>query len=562
MSPFFSKKNDTPAEDAWFLPEDARKALLETFKALRDDVPLEVFTREGENDPYNDFLRKFVRDLGRLDAKIKPVYHTLDSDRARELQVTFSPTLCVVPGKYSLRYLGAPLGEEGRSFIQAILLASSGESHLSATSRQILKQLDEPRQVRVFVNPGCPYCPGQVFNAFKAAVERPDLVRAECVDSAQHTALADEYHISSVPHTIINDELHLLGLEQEEQFLVELVSLQSAQQILGDDEHEHEHDHDHAHHHHPPVEQVDVVIIGSGPAGLTAGIYCVRSGLKTVILEKLVVGGAVAITPVVENYPGFANIPGKKLMDIMAEHARGYCDIREGEEVEEIKLGKQVEIHTNRGIYATRAVLLCTGASWKKIGAVGEDTYSGFGVSYCSSCDGYLYRDRTVAVVGGGNSALTDALHLKNLGADVTIIHRRETFRAQQHLQDSVAKAGIPVLWNKEVLEILGKDNRVTGARLRDTVTAEETSLTLDGVFAAVGVSPNTALAQDLGVQLDEHGFIQVDRSMRTNIPRVYAAGDVTGGVQQIVTAIGEGSVAALSAFEDLAHPYWVQPKR
>ncbi|MCA1945254.1 MAG: FAD-dependent oxidoreductase [Desulfovibrio sp.] len=559
MSPFFSKKNTAPEEDAWFLPEDARTALLETFKALKDDVLLDVFTREGENDPYNDFLRKFVRDLARLDARIIPRYHTLDSDRARELDITFSPTLCVAADKFHLRYLGAPLGEEGRSFVQAIMLASSGQSLLSATSKQMLAQLDSPRQVRVFVNPGCPYCPGQVFNAFKAAVERPDLVRAECVDSAQHTALADEYNISSVPHTIINDALHLLGLEQEEQFMVELVSLQSAQQLLGD---HHDHDHDHEHHHHVPVEQVDVVIVGSGPAGLTAGIYCVRSGLKTVILEKQVVGGAVAITPVVENYPGFANIPGKKLMDIMAEHARGYCDIREGEGVEEIKLGKQVEIHTNRGLYLARAVLLCTGATWKQIGAAGEDAYAGFGVSYCSSCDGYLYRGRTVAVVGGGNSALTDALHLKNLGAEVTIIHRREAFRAQQHLQDSVAKAGIHVLWNKEVLEILGQDGRVTGVRLRDTVTAEETTLALDGVFVAVGVTPNTALAQDLGVLLDEHGFIKVDRGMRTNIPRIYAAGDVTGGVQQIVTAIGEGSVAALSVFEDLAHPYWTQPPR
>ncbi|GAB7080997.1 FAD-dependent oxidoreductase [Megalodesulfovibrio paquesii] len=552
MSPFFAKKPAEAEEDAWFLPEDARIALKETFKALKDEVTLEVFTNKDVNEQYNDFLRKFVRDVARLDARLKPVYHALDSERARELGVDFSPTLCIAPEKYHLRYLGAPLGEEGRSFIQAILLASTAESHLSPTSRQLLKQLEEPRQVRVFVSPSCPYCPGQVFNAFKAAVERPDLVQAECVDSAQHTVLADEYGIGSVPHTIINDAVHLLGLEPEERFIVELVSLQSAQDILGEHDHEHQHE-------HVPVETVDVVIIGSGPAGLTAGIYVARSGLKAVILEKHVLGGAVAITPVVENYPGFANIPGKKLMEIMAEQARSYCDIREDEDVSEIKLGKQVEVHTQRGIFLARAVLLCTGASWKKIGAIGEDLYAGFGVSYCSSCDGYLYRDRTVAVVGGGNSALTDALHLKNLGAKVTILHRRDSFRAQQHLQDSVASQGIPVLWNKEVLEILGKDGHVTGLRLRDTVTAEENELAVDAVFVAVGVIPNTSLAQDLGVQLDEQGFIKVDRAMRTNIPRVYAAGDVTGGVQQIVTAIGEGSVAALSAFEDLAHPYWVK---
>ncbi|TVM17607.1 thioredoxin reductase [Oceanidesulfovibrio indonesiensis] len=570
---------DSKTTDAgWFLPEDSRKSITKLFETLREPVSLEAYTQPGENDAPNDFLLKFVRDIAKLSSgKITLHEHSLDTDEAEKRGVDFSPTLLVDPDNYHIAYRGAPLGEEGRSFMQILMHISRRNSGLTEISREMLKELTEEREIKVFVNPSCPYCPGQVLHAFRIAVERPDLVSAVCIDSSQDPDTADRYDVGSVPHTVVNDSFDSLGLLQEERFVLETLALRTVEDLVAEAKEkgrveglelpgriaeelarvELEGGHDH-HHEHMDVEQMDCVIVGAGPAGLTAGIYAERSGMRAVILEKSIVGGAVALTPVVENYPGFASVAGKNLMDIMSAHAREYCDIREGEDVREIKIGKNVEVYTNRAVYVTKALILATGATWRRLEVPGADRFFGRGVNYCAACDGYLYKNKKVVIVGGGNTALTDALHLKNLGVDVTIVHRRDAFRAQQHLQDSVAEAGIPVLWNTVVKEVQGDGNdSIRGVVLENVMDGATHEMELDGVFVAIGIIPNNQLAQDLGVELDDNGFVKVDRGMRTNIPRIYAAGDLTGGVQQIVTAIGEGSVAAISAFEDIAHPYW-----
>jgi len=402
------------------------------------------------------------------------------------------------------------------------------------------------------------------MNAIKCAIAKPGLVKAECVEMNENPELTEKFEVGSVPHTVFNNGSHnAMGLMPEERFVVEMVYLKSAEQLLeegalpGMDEKEKTSQ-------YGTIEpgEVDLVIVGAGPAGLTAGIYAVRAGLKAVVLEKSIVGGQVALTPVVENYPGFATVPGKQLMDIMSEHAREYVPVHEGEGVESIKIGdlkigETIKVTTNRGAYSAKALILSTGASYRKLGAAGEDRYFGRGINYCASCDGYLYKDKKAAIIGGGNTALTDALHLKNLGVDITIIHRGDSFRAQKPLQDSVAHEKIPIIWNTEVEEIQGDERRANNLRLRNTKDGSTTELAVDGAFVAIGQVASTELAKALGVELKEDGFVKVDSAMRTNIPRVYAAGDLTGGLQQIVTAIGEGSIAAMSAFEDISHPYW-----
>jgi len=305
------------------------------------------------------------------------------------------------------------------------------------------------------------------------------------------------------------------------------------------------------------VREVDLVVAGAGPAGLTAAIYAARSGLSAVVLEKNTIGGQVALTPVVENYPGFANVPGKRLMEIIAEQARHYAEIHEGEGIEEVKLGRNVEAYTSKAVYVAQALILTTGATWKRLGVPGEDRYFGFGVSYCSTCDGYLYREKKAVVVGGGNSALTDALHLKNLGVNVTLIHRRDAFRAEKYLQEALAKEDIATVMHAEGHGNFGRRHHGHGRARAGRLRGDEREIPTDAVFVAIGLHPNTAIATQLGLTLDARGFIQTDRANRTSIPRIYAAGDVTGGSQQIVNAVGEGSTAALSAFEDLTHPYW-----
>ncbi len=527
----------------WFIPKESRQHLTAYFKQLKSPVALEIYAKDGVNDEYNEFTSKFVRDLTRLTDKITETRYDLDSDRALELGVSASPTVLIAPDRYDIRYAGAPAGEEGRSFLEAIGLASMGQSGLGEPAKKLLAELDAPRAVKVFVSPTCPYCPAQVMNAVRAAIERPKHVSVEVVEIYENPDIADRYGVGSVPHTVVNEELHLMGLEPEEKFVVELVTLKNAEEILSRERQ--------AALAGKAAGEFDLVIVGAGPAGLTAAIYAARSGLSAVVLDRQNVGGAVAITPNVENYPGFVSVPGAKLVDILGLHARQYTPIHEFEGVTEVKIGRLIEVYTDKAMYLCRALILATGATWKKLGVPGEERLFGRGVSYCATCDAYLYRGKKVLVVGGGNTAATDALYLKNIGAVPTIVHRRGLLRAERHLADSVAREGIEVLFNTTVAEILGK-TRVSGARVIEADSGAEREVEAEAVFVAIGELANSELAELVGLATDDEGNIRIESGQRTNIPRVYAAGDVTGGIRQIVTAVSQGAVAAMSAFDDL----------
>lgn len=304
------------------------------------------------------------------------------------------------------------------------------------------------------------------------------------------------------------------------------------------------------------VGEFDVVIVGGGPAGMSAGIYARRAGLECVILEKGVPGGQVLTSPNIENYPGFPEVPGMKLMELMADHARRYIDIKEGEEVLRVRGGDKFEITTNSGRYITRAIILTTGSTHRKLEVTGEEGMTGRGVSYCATCDGFFYKGREVIVIGGGNTALTDALYLHSINCKVSIAHRRDAFRADKHLQESVARNDIHVFWDTVVDEILGKEE-VNGVKLRNVKNGTTQVKAVNGVFIAVGEVPSSQLAAELGLDMDAGGFVNVDKSFRTNVPLVYAAGDVSGGIRQIVAAVHGGAAAALSCFEDLMNPYY-----
>lgn len=303
-------------------------------------------------------------------------------------------------------------------------------------------------------------------------------------------------------------------------------------------------------------QEYDVLIIGAGPAGLSAGIYARRAGLNCVVLEKGVPGGQVLTSPMIENYPGFPEVQGMKLMDLMAEHARRYVEIREGEEVLRVRGGDRFQVSTTSGKYHSRALILATGSTHRKLGVPGEDGMTGRGVSYCATCDGFFYKGKEVVVVGGGNTALTDALYLHSIECKVTVVHRRDSFRADKHLQDSVAERSIPVLYDTIVEEIVG-DKEVTAVKLRNLKDGTVRAKPLDGVFVAVGEVPSNQIASELNLEMDPGGFVMVDKSFRTNLQFVYAAGDLAGGIRQIVAAVHGGAAAALACFEDLTNPYY-----
>ena len=305
---------------------------------------------------------------------------------------------------------------------------------------------------------------------------------------------------------------------------------------------------------------VDVLIVGGGPAGLTAGIYTERSGLQTAVVERDTLGGQVALTPVVENYPGFTQVGGKTLVDIMVNHALQYVQIYQGEQVLEILPGEIIEVKTTRRTFRTKTILLATGAVHRNLGVPGEQQFSGRGVSYCATCDGPLFKGRKVLMVGGGNSAVTEALHLHNMGVAVTLVHRGDTLRAQEFLSEQLEANGIPVLWRTEIKEIHGRE-RVEKVVLVNNKSGQVSEMAADGVFIAIGYAPSVDLAKKIGVELNAEGYIKHDKAHRTNIPGIYCAGDVEGGYKQIVTATGQGAAAAMTIFEDMINPYWKKTK-
>ncbi|MFC1825078.1 FAD-dependent oxidoreductase [Thermodesulfobacteriota bacterium] len=518
--------------------------LARAFEQMPHKVPIYLFAEKGQNDIFSNAARQVIQAFQQITDRITFKEYDLDHKLARKWDVDRSPTILFDPDRYAIRWLGAPLGEEGRTFLEALLLIGFRTTGLGEQALKILQAIDSPRDIKVFVSASCPYCPQQAVNALKAAIINPERFSLEIIDIQCNPDLADQYAAQGVPQTYSNDMLIAQGAQSEELFVLSLQKMEQQTLFIPDSDAE--------------LIENDLVVVGGGPAGLTAGIYAVRSGLSTALIERVALGGQVATTPIVENYPGFNSVGGKSLVDILVTHALEYVKIFQGEEVVQIEPGDPINVVTSRRKFQTRAVLLATGASHKRLGVPGEDRLSGRGVSYCSTCDGPLFKDKKVVMLGGGDSAVTEALHLRHIGMDVTLIHRRDTLRAQQHLVKNLADNNIPVIWNTEVREIRG-EGRVQELELYNNKTETGTTMEIDGVFVAIGYTPAVDLAQKIGVELTPEGYIKRDNRHRTNIPGIYSAGDVEGGFKQIVTAAGQGAEAALSIFEDLINPYWKQ---
>jgi thioredoxin reductase (NADPH) len=248
----------------------------------------------------------------------------------------------------------------------------------------------------------------------------------------------------------------------------------------------------------------------------------------------------------------------------MAQQALQYTDVHQGEEVLDVQRGKDgpYRVSTTSNQYETKVIIVATGASHTKLSVPGEARFFGRGVSYCATCDGYFFKDgKKVIMVGGGNTAATEALYLDSIGVDVTIVHRRAVLRAEDRLRKNIEERGIPIIWDTVVEEISG-ENMVTSVKLRNVKNNAITDMAVDGVFVAIGYDPVNELAVKIGLDLTEEGYIKVDEGLHTSMPGIYAAGDITGGIKQIVTAVGQGSVAAINAFEDMMKPYWKQEKK
>ena len=303
------------------------------------------------------------------------------------------------------------------------------------------------------------------------------------------------------------------------------------------------------------AEHYDVIVVGGGPGGYTAALYCVRAGLSTLVLERMTPGGQMATTNWIENYPGFEpGIDGYELSEKMNTGAERFGAKTIFGEVERLDLAAAPKrIQTTSGEFLSDNVILAMGANPRPLGLAAEERLRGRGVSYCATCDGMFYRGKTVVVAGGGNSAAEDALTLSKLCQKVYIVHRRDTLRATQSYLKPLAQAeNIEILYNRQIVDILG-DNQVSGVTLRDTQSGDTADLACDGVFVAIGRLPNTALVEGQ-IDLDETGYIRAGEDTCTNLPGVFAVGDLrTKPLRQVITAAADGAVASKFAEEHSA---------
>ncbi len=298
----------------------------------------------------------------------------------------------------------------------------------------------------------------------------------------------------------------------------------------------------------------DVIIIGAGPAGLTAALYAARAGLSVLVLEKNIFGGQVALTNEVENYPAIEHITGVEFsMSLYKQVVKQNVEVRL-EEVKRVDFSGDIKkIFTDADEYEAKTIIIANGVTRRKLGCKGEAELSGRGVSYCATCDGAFFKGKDVAVVGGGNTALEDALFLSNICKSVTVLVRRDKVRAERLLFEAAkAKTNINFIYNTVVTEVCGKNGSVSLLNMVNKVSSEESKLDVAAVFIAIGLEPSNSIFSEF-VELDEHGYVVAAETCLTNVPGVFAAGDTrTKALRQIVTAAADGAVAAKNVVEYL----------
>lgn len=300
----------------------------------------------------------------------------------------------------------------------------------------------------------------------------------------------------------------------------------------------------------------DIIILGGGPAGYTAALYACRAGFSTLVIEKMAAGGQMTLTSDIDNYPGFeTGIDGFTLGMKMQQSAERFGAKTEFDEVLSVDFSNKIKkITTYSGEFLAKAVIIATGANPKELGLENEQSLTGRGIHYCAHCDGRFYKDKTVAVIGGGNSAVSDALYLSRIAKKVYLVHRRDTLKATQvYLKPLKDAENIEFLWNSTLCEVIF-DNKVTGAKIKSTVTDNISEIEVDGIFISIGRKPATEFLKGI-LELDDNGYIIADETTKTNIPGVFAVGDVrTKTLRQVVTAVSDGAVAVHFAEEYLSN--------
>ena len=414
--------------------------------------------------------------------------------------------------------------------------------NMNAESYRKFTQAEQPVLVE-FSAPWCVYCRRLAPALESVAEEYRDTLVFGAVNIDDEPELARSEEIEVVPTLLIYQNGQVLG---------SIVAPESRAQLVAFIEETLQHREKEAN----ITEHIyDMIVVGGGPGGYTAALYAARAGLDTVVLEKLSAGGQMALTEQIDNYPGFEDgIDGFSLGEKMKRGTERFGVETKLAEVLSLDLSGTVKkAETSEGPLFARIIVLATGAGPRELGIEGEQELIGKGVNYCAACDGMFYKNKTVVIAGGGNTAAADALILSRICKKVIVVHRRDTLRATKIYHEPLMKAeNVEFRWDSEIIELL-HDEKVIGIRLRNVKTGEETTLACDGVFVSIGRKPSSELVKDQ-VKVDPAGYIIADESTRTNIPGVFAVGDVrTKALRQVVTAVADGATAVHYAEEYLA---------
>ena len=412
--------------------------------------------------------------------------------------------------------------------------------HINHEQFHQLMKGDKPVLVD-FWAPWCVYC-RKISDAYDRIAEQyGDKIEVVKVNIDDNEELAKAEQIEIIPTLVLYQNGKALGsiVAPESKSMIEAFIGENIQEAKAE----------------KPEHIHDMIIIGGGPGGYTAALYAARAGLDALVIEKLSAGGQMALTHQIDNYPGFEDgVDGFELSQKMQRQAHRFGAKTEYAEVVRLDLAAQPKVvHTSEGVLYGKTVVYAAGAGPRKLGVDKEDELTGRGVAYCAACDGMFYKGKTVVVVGGGNSAAADALLLSRVAKKVIVVHRRDSLRATKVYHEPLMKAeNVEFRWNSVVEELLHED-RLTGLRLKDVRSGEVSEVACDGVFISVGRKPAAALVEGQ-LEMDSSGYIAADETTRTNIPGVYAVGDVrTKHLRQVVTAVADGAVAVHMAEEYLA---------
>lgn len=443
--------------------------------------------------------------------------------------------------KTGITFRGIPNGHEFTSFLLAILnLDGKGKNIPDESIRNRVKALKGPIKLTTYVSLSCTNCP-DVVQALNAMATLNGQINHEMVDGGLNQKEVDALKIQGVPSVFADGKLIHVGLSD---FGELLAKLEAEYGITGDNSEK-------------PVKNYDLIVVGGGPAGSAAAIYSARKGLKVAMLAERI-GGQVKETVGIENLISVPTTTGQELASNLMAHINDYpIDILEHRRVEKVVVdGKEKVLSVSGGEQFTApAVIVTTGASWRRLNVPGESDYIGRGVAFCPHCDGPFYKGKHVAVVGGGNSGIEAAIDLAGICSKVSIFEFHNELKADKILQEKAGSLpNVEIFLNAQTTEVVGNGSKVTGLLVKDRLTEKEHQIELDGIFVQIGLAPNSGIFKEV-VATNRSGEIVIDSHCRTNVPGIYAAGDVsTVPFKQIIIAMGEGAKASLAAFEDRLH--------